>query len=341
MTSLTALRETDDGYLQMQRMVFDYWACWTLRAVADLSIADHLAEGGLTAAELAAREGSAPDTTLRLMRAAVSAGLVTEQADGRFGSTSLLATLRSDHPQSMRQLVLCMMGNWLPWNQFERGIRDGNTPSTKAFGGTMFDYLAAHPDEAELFTAAMAGGTGQWGPAIADAIDTSGVQCAVDIGGANGSLLRLLQDKNPSLRGIIYDRPNIIEHAEAAIEQSGLTERTRVVGGNFFESIPSGDLLLLKFILHDWPDEQCVTLLQKCREALAPGGRIVVMEMIVGEANPLAGLFDMNMFIMSAGRERSLEEFDALFKAAGLKRTAVHETGTPQSVIEVGLAEAS
>ena len=99
MTSLTALRETDDGYLQMQRMVFDYWACWTLRAVADLSIADQLAEGGVTAAELAAREGSAPDTTLRLMRAAVSAGLVTEQADGRFGSTSLSATLRSDDPQ--------------------------------------------------------------------------------------------------------------------------------------------------------------------------------------------------------------------------------------------------
>jgi O-methyltransferase domain len=98
-------------------------------------------------------------------------------------------------------------------------------------------------------------------------------------------------------------------------------------------------LLLLKFILHDWNDDQAITILRNCRNALTPGGRIAVIEMVVGEENPLAAIFDMNMFIMSPGRERSIEEFDALFDAAGLKRTAVHGTGSPQMVIEVGLAK--
>lgn len=327
-----------DASQQIVAILMGYWGCWTVRAVADLSIADHLAGGSLTAAEVAAREGSAPDATLRLMRAAVATGLLTQEADGRFGATPLLETLRADHPRSMRAGVLSMMGNWLPWRDFEEGLRSGNTPSAKAFGGTMFDYLAAHPAEADTFTTAMAATTGQWGAAMADTLDTTGVQCAVDIGGASGSLLQLLQRKNPSLRGIVYDRSNIAELAQAAIAESGLADRTHVVVGDFFESVPPGDLLLLKFILHDWSDEECVRILQNCKQALAPGGRIAVMELIVREENPFAALNDVNMFIMSPGRERSLDEYDALFERVGLKRIAVHHTATPQSVIEVGAA---
>jgi hypothetical protein len=339
MTSAVASWKTGgDAYNQMVGTIFDYWSCWTVSAMADLSIADHLADGSLTAAEVASREGSGPEATLRLMRAGVAVGLLTEEADGRFGSTPLLATLRTDDPKSLRPWVQSMMGTWLPWPKLATGIREGNTPSTKAFGGTMFDYLAAHPDEAELFSAAGASLTGVWGPAFADAIDTSGVQCAVDVGGANGSLLRHLQRKNPSLQGIIFDRPNTIEHAEAAIKEAGLSQRTRAVGGNFFDSVPSGDLFLLKFILHDWPDSECTTILQRCREAMAPGGRIAVIEMIVDKANPYAALMDIAMFTSNTGRERSIEEYDALFEAAGLKRTAIHDTGTPMAVIQAGLA---
>jgi hypothetical protein len=331
-----------DAYHQMVGTLYDYWACWTTSAIADLSIADHLADGSLTAAEIAEREGSAPETTLRLMRAGVAAGLLTEEAGGRFGSTPLLDTLRSEDPRSLRPFVLSQMGSWLPWDQLAVGIREGSTRSTQAFGGmNIFDYLAQHPEEAERFSAGMVGMTAVWGPAIANAIDTAGVQCAVDVGGAKGSLLQLLQRKNPSLSGIVFDRPNIVEHAEAEIKRSGFPERTRTVGGSFFESVPEGDLLLLKFILHDWSDEECVKILQKCQEAMTPGGRIAVIDMIVDRANPHAALSDMVMLMACTGKERTIEEFDALFDAAGLKRTAVLETGTPQSVIEVCLGGAS
>jgi hypothetical protein len=341
MAAQAAPWKTGDAYHQMVGTIFDYWACWTISTIAELSIADHLAGGSLTADEVAAREGSGPETTLRLLRAGVSVGLVDEEADGRFTSTPLLATLRSDDPRSLRPLVLSQISGWMPWAHVAGGIREGSTASTEAFGGMdVFEYLAAHPERAEQFSGGMTSMTGVWGPAIASKIDTTGVQCAVDVGGGNGTLLQLLLRDNPALRGIVFDRPNIIELAKAAITQGGLEERTSTVSGSFFESVPEGDLLLLKFILHDWSDEECITILRKCRDALMPGGRIAVIDMIVDKANPYAGLADMAMFMACTGKERSIEEFDALFDAAGLQRIAVHPTESPQSVIEVGLVKA-
>src|SRR6476620_730555 len=174
--------KSDDAYEQMVGTLFNYWACWTVYAVAHLSIADHLAAGNLTAAEVARREGSAPHTTLRLMRAGAAVGLLTEDANERFGSTPLLETLRSDDPRSLRPFVLSQMASWLPWDRFVASIRDGVTRSTEAFGGSPFDFLAAHPEEAERFSAAMAGVPALWGPAIAKVIDTRGVRGAIDDG---------------------------------------------------------------------------------------------------------------------------------------------------------------
>ena len=328
-------------YEQMAGTIFDYWACWTISAVADLSIADHLAEGSLTVAEVAQRTGSATETTLRLLRAAVSVGLVKEESDGRYGSTPLLETLRSDDPKSMRPFVLSQISGWMPWDQVPTGVREGTTRSTQAFDGGIFEFLAENPEKAEQFAAGMTSMTNVWGPAIAKAIDTTGVKCAVDVGGANGTMLQLLQRNNTSLQGIIFDRPNTIKYAQEAIKQNGLGDRTKTVGGSFFESVPEGDLLLLKWILHDWSDDEAIKILQTCRKSLAPGGRIAIIETVVEDSNPVAALMDMAMLMACTGKERSLSEFDALFAAAGLKRTAVLDTGGPQVVIEVGHAEAS
>ena len=178
--------KSGDAYEEMLGTLYDYWACWTICAIADLSVADHLAGGSLTADEVAARGGSAADPTLRLLRAGVAVGVLTEEADGRFGSTPLLDTLRSDNPRSLRPIVLSQMGSWLPWGGFAAGIRKGKTAFNEAAGKNIFEYLAEHPDEAELFSGGMASMTAVSGPAIADVIDTSGVQCAVDVGGEIG-----------------------------------------------------------------------------------------------------------------------------------------------------------
>ncbi|WP_457142406.1 methyltransferase [Mycobacterium sp. URHB0021] len=319
----------------MTAMILGYWVSQTIRAVADLSIADHLAVCDLTAADIAQLEGSAPDTTLRLMRAGVTLGLFTSGADGHYGGTPLLQTLRSDHPSTLRPMALSFTGReyWLPWNEFVTAIRQGSTRIQTALDTDLFGYYERHPAEAQEFSDAMRSLTTLWARPAADVIDTTGVKCAVDVGGANGSFLHLLQSRDPLLRGIVFDRPNIVEHAKAEIERTGRSDRTTVVGGDFFESVPSGDLYLLKFILHDWEDAECITILRRCREALAPGGRIAIIELIVDDHNPVSALFDMHMLAISTGRERTLNEYDTMLAAAGLRRSAVRDTTGPQSVI--------
>jgi hypothetical protein len=306
--------------------------------VADLSLADHLAVARLTAAEIAKREGSAPTTTFRLMRACVAIGLLTADANGRFGSTPLLQTLRKDTPGSLRDLALAITqpSQWLPLNEFVTSVRTGQSQVSAALGMDFFDYLEQHPSQAREFSAGVGSTTALWAADAAEAIDTSGVKLAIDVGGATGSLLQLLQEANPELRGIVFDRPNIVDDAVAQIARAGLAERTEVVGGDFFESVPPADLYLLKFILHDWDDMRAITILRRCRDAMIPGGKVAIVEMVVGEPSDpgFGALMDINMLAASPGQERSLEEYDTLLAAAGLRRTGVFTTNSPQTVIE-------
>jgi O-methyltransferase domain/Dimerisation domain len=323
-------------------MMFGHMVSQTVRAAADLSLADHLDTAQLTAGEVAEREGSAPETTFRLMRACVALGLLTADADGRFASTPLLATLKKDEPGSMRDLALAttLPVQWLPWSEFISSVRTGKSQAGAALGMDFFEYLERHPDQACDFSAGMRTTTALWAADAAKAIDTTATKLAVDVGGATGSLLSLLQEANPTLRGIVFDRPNIVADAVAEIARKGLSERTEVIGGDFFEWVPSADLYLLKFILHDWDDDRCVTILNRCREAMTPDGRIAIVEMVVGEiADPgLGAVIDMNMLAATTGQERSLDEYDALLAAAGLRRIALHVTQSPQSVIEAAVA---
>jgi hypothetical protein len=222
-----------------------------------------------------------------------------------------------------------------PVRMRERFAARGRTQVEAALGTDFFGYLGQHPSQARDFSAGMARTTSLWA-AEAEMIDTKGVSLAVDVGGANGSLLHLLQDADPDLCGIVLDRPNVVGDAVAETDRRGLAERTEVIAGDFFEPVPSADLYLLKFILHDWDDERSVKILERCRQAMAPGGRIAVIEIILGElSDPGPGaLMDMNILAVVPGQERSLAEYDALLTAAGLRRRAIHVTRSPQSIIE-------
>ena len=327
-----------DTHQQMAEMMFGFCVSQIVRTAAELNLADHLTAGPLTAQEIAEREGSAPTTTLRLLRACVALGLVTSDAENRFEATALLDTLRTDAPRSMRAMVMAVTNSahWLPWLRFGASVRTGHSQAYNALGMDIFDYFEQNPSQAREFSAGMSSGTSVWAPPLVELIDTTNVRRAVDVGGANGALLALLQKANPTLRGIVFDRPNIARDAEAIIARSGFPDRTEVVGGDFFDAVPPGDLYLLKFILHDWDDESCVKILRRCREAMEPGGRIAILEVIVGDdsQDTLGALMDLNMLACAGGRERTLPEFDALLHRAGLRRSAVLTADSPQSVIE-------
>lgn len=319
---------------RMMQMITGYWVTQIVGTVATLGIIDHVAGGTATAETIASACGGEPRATLRLLRAAVSLGLLT-CSEARYAVTPLGEMLASS-AGSMRGMAIAQSapGHWLPWGRFTEAVRSGSRQTLPALGAEIFDYYGAHPDEAAAFSGAMEGLSSMVASDVALHLDTTNAKRAIDVGGASGTLLATLLDANTELRGVLLDLPHVVEAAKTALARFG--GRCEVVAGDFFTSIPEGDLLLVQNILHDWDDEQCGTILENCAKALLPGGRVVIIEQILSEdGQSLAALMDLNMLVMLHGRERTLREHDALIQAAGLRVRRVLQTRSPFSLLEL------
>ncbi|HKB97621.1 MAG TPA: methyltransferase, partial [Terriglobales bacterium] len=309
----TALEATDKDFERMMQMLTGFFVTQIAGAVASYSIADHLAKGPATAEQIAKAESIDSTATFRLLRACASLGLVTCDDGLRFSATPLLGTLRTNVPGSLHSMAIAgsAPGHWLPWGRFLDAMRTGQPQTVPALGATIWDYYAQQPEEAAAFTNAMHGSTSGVAQEVARLVDTSTAKLAVDIGGASGTLVHSLMTANPQLHGIILDLPDVVPSATAAAAALGLAERSSVLAGDFFASVPKADLYLLKHVLHDWNDGQSVRILENCRRAMRPGGRVIVIEWLlgeIGEPGP-APFMDLNMMVMLTGRERTLSEY--------------------------------
>src|SRR4029077_8125207 len=162
-------------------------------------------------------------------------------------------------------------------------MRTGQWQTVPALGSALWDYYAQQPQEAAAFTNAMHGFTSGVTQDVTRLVDTSTARLAVDIGGASGTLVQSLMTANPQLHGIILDLPDVVPSATAAAAALGLAQRRSVWAGDFFASLPESDLYLLKHILHNWDDGQCIRILENCRRAMRPSGRVIVIEWHLGE----------------------------------------------------------
>ena len=178
---------------------------------------------------------------------------------------------------------------------------------------------------------------------VARIVDTSSAKLAVDIGGASGTLVHSLLMANSQLHGIVLDLPDVVPGATAAAEALRLAERSRALAGDFFTDVPEADIYLLKHILHDWNDGEVVRILERCREAMRPGGRVIVIERLLGEIGEprLAPLTDPNMMVLLTGRERTLAEYCGLLKNAGLRFSKSTPLRSQMVVIEAVAAKGS
>jgi hypothetical protein len=334
----TALVATDKDFERMMQMLTGFFVTQIAGAVATYSIADHLAKGPATAERIAKAEGIDSAATFRLLRACASLGLVTCDDGLTFSATPLLGTLRTNVPGSLHSLAIAWSapGHWLPWGRFSDAMRTGQPQTVSALGATIWDYYAQQPEEAAAFINAMHGFTSGIVQEVARLVDTSTARLAVDIGGASGTLVHSLMTANPQLHGIILDLPDVVPSATAAAAALGLSDRSRALAGDFFASVPEADLYLLKHILHDWDDEQSVRILENCRRAMRPGGRVVMIELLlgeIGEPGP-APFMDLNMMVMLPGRERTLSEYCALLKQAGFRLEKDSPIRSSMAVIE-------
>ncbi|WP_328661679.1 methyltransferase [Streptomyces sp. NBC_00334] len=323
---------------RMLQMITGYWVTQVVRTAAELRIADHLHPAGATAAEVAEAESLDPQATFRFLRACASVGLASGQDGERFTATPLLRTLRTGAPGSLRDLALYggTASHWAPWGNLSEAVRTGAPQAEATLGAPFFDWLAGHPEEAGVFTASMSAMTRGLALQLADVIDLKDARTAVDVGGADGTFIHTLMLRHEELTGVVLDLPHAGADAVASAERLDVADRFSFVDGDFFEKVPTADVHLLKFVLHDWDDDSAVRILENCRDSLTPGGRVLVAELVVdrlGEPG-LPPLMDLNMMTLSTGRERSVDEFRRLFRRAGLNLSKVSASASLVSVLE-------
>ncbi|MBD0671610.1 SAM-dependent methyltransferase [Streptomyces sp. CBMA156] len=308
-----------------------------LRAAADTGVADALANGPATADELAAATGTDERNLYRMLRLLATRGVVAEGAQGRFTLTEAGQALRSDVPHSARSAVRMLTDHtfWLPAGRMTHCLTEGTTAFDTTFGLPFFDHFAQDERTAAVFHVGMAAMSDPENALIAAACDFPATGTVVDIGGGHGGLLLEVLRRNPGLEGVLHDRAHVLagHRLDGDKEVAG---RWTTHEGDFFSAVPTGDVHLLKRITHDWDDEQCVTLLEHCRRALRPGGRILVLDAVVPRDNAphQAKTLDLLMMASLTGRERTEADFAELLGRAGLRLSRVLPTGTVLSVVE-------
>jgi len=315
------------------------WATRAVATAARLEIPDLLAREPRSAGEAASALEIDAGAAYRLLRALASLGVLERRADGRFATTAVGERLRADVPGTFRDAFIAETDavHWRSWERVADAVRTGRPQPQQVFGLAAFDYYTQNLAEGEQFGKAMRNISRFAAAAVLEAYDFSGLETVMDVGGGNGSLALAILEKYPALKGRIFDLPYIEPQAKLGIQAAGAAARCRFESGDFFQAVPEGaDLHVLKFILHDWTDEECVRILKCCRESLEPGGRLLVVEMLVPEEirPDFVMLMDLNMLVMTGGRERTAKEFEKVLSDAGFEMTRVIPTKSPFSLIE-------
>ena len=319
-----------------------YLTSRSLHVAAGLGIADLLKDGPKSAEDLARQCDADPQALFRLLRVLAGHGIFAEDAAGRFRLTPAAALLQANVPGTLHDAVR-MIGDiagdgswWTAVGQLGHSVRTGESGFRRVHGTGFFDYLAAHPEAGAWFDRGLANFTTTENAAIAGAYDFSPFRRVLDIAGGQGGLLAEILRQYLGASGLLFDQPQVVQDP-AALSAAGLLDRCEIVAGDFFRAVPGGGgAYILKRILHDWNDAQCVRILRACREAMDAQSVLLVIDAVIPPGNdPHPGkIMDILMMALTEGRERTEAEFRALFRQAGLELTKVVPTPSVLSIVE-------
>jgi hypothetical protein len=334
--------EDQAAVASLARLIFGFMPAQMVHAAAALGLADLIGVGSRTPADLAEATGAHADSLRRLLRALTVLGLFAEAKPDRFALTPVGAALRADVAHSVRPLVMSLFDDtiWRSWGDLAYAIRTGRPALERTTGRPLFEYFAADGARSAAFNAAMSAGTRTDAALLVAEWDFSRYRTVIDVGGGNGALLATVLLAHPGLRGVVFDTPAGAKQAAATLAAAGVDQRGRIEVGDFFESVPAGgDAYLLKSVLHDWDDERCVTILRNCRLAMSVGDRVLAVEMVLPDrigpdVDPFAVITDVNLMVLTTGRERSEADFRRLFHLAGFDVVAVSGPVGRHRVIE-------
>ncbi|MET9270967.1 methyltransferase [Kribbella sp. NPDC003557] len=318
-----------DASRELLRLIGGYQVSQAISVAARLGISDVLATSPQTLPELAQSTGADVPALTRLMRALTALGLYTVD-DGTYANTELGAALRVDAPRSAAGWArfIGTGSYWQTQAALEQSVRSGETAFSIVHGEPVWEYRARHPEEQDAFDAAMTSMADAVTDAVVAAYDFGRYGTVVDVGGGHGRLLLGILERYPAVKGVLFDQPDVVAGASA--------DRFQVVGGDFFDSVPAGDALVLKSVIHDWADAESIAILRNCRAALPADGRVLLVEQLLDlSPDPVRTAFsDLNMLIMTGGRERTTDEYRALLAAAGLDLVGTVATASTTFVIE-------
>jgi ubiquinone/menaquinone biosynthesis C-methylase UbiE len=321
------------------QMASGYWVSQSIYVAAKLGIADLLKDSPKSCDELATATGTNAPSLYRVLRALASLGVFAETQPNHFTLTPIAACLQSDVPDSFRAFVI-LLGeeHYRVWGDLLHGVQTGGRSFEHIYGMNIFEYLAQNPESAKIFDESMTNFSVFESAAIAASYDFSSIQTLVDVAGGEGHLIASILKSNPTLKGVLFDQPYVIERAKRFLEAEGVLERCQLAAGNFFESVSEGgDAYILKHIIHDWDDERAIAILKQCHKVMPDNGKLLVAEQVIPPGNePFMGkLLDLNMLVMTpGGRERTEAEYRALFEKAGFKLTRIVSTQEDVSIIE-------
>ncbi len=296
----------------------------SLGIIVQLGIPDLLHSGPATAESLAEKTNTHAPSLSRLLQTLVSLGFLSSSGN-EFKNNSFSDILREEHPETMRWAVLVMSSDWYweIWNRAPGTIETGKSGTEQWKGLSFFDFIKSNPTASEHFNKAMAAYSSVSTPFLLSGFDFSPYSKICDIGGGTGTVLMEILEKYPLTQGVVLDLPEVIEEAKTEIKNKESGRRIELVSGDFFVAIPPNcNLYLLRSIIHDWNDEQCIQILTNIKKSLLEKGKIVVIEKILPDDKDyhLTRLLDLQVLILTgAGKERTFKELERLFIGAGLK----------------------
>jgi hypothetical protein len=335
---MTAQPQTLPAHVGILQIMTGAHVAGAVSCLAQLGIPDLIEAAPKSAEELASQIAADPQALYRLMRATASVGVLSEGPDGKFSQTPLSKVLCSNATPSLRAFAIMGGREWHArgWSQLEYCVRTGKQALEQIYGAHIFEYLKQHPEEGQIFHDAMTALSMIDSPAVADAYNFEGVRSIVDVGGGHGLLLATILKRNPHLRGTLYEVPHVVEGAANGPLKSVL-ERCTLASGDMFSSVPAGaDAYIMKHIIHDWPDDRCLQILEACRKGVNSGGRLLVVDSVIQPGNEFSpGKFlDLQMLIFPSGCERTEKQFRDLLAAAGWRLSRIIPTAASDSIVE-------
>jgi hypothetical protein len=314
------------------------WMSQTLSVAARLGIADLLAAGALSSDALAAKTATHPESLYRILRALASAGIFTETTPGTFANTAIGETLRSDAPNSMRQIAIMFNDPWQlqNWAELGRSVATGScAPDLR--GVNLFDQIGSDSEALATFQGAMSDLSRGASKAVLASYDFNGISTLADIAGGHGLLLTDIMRANPAMKGMLFERPEVLKGAQAGPYVKGLEDRLSLSSGDFFANVPAGaDSYMMKHILHDWSDELSAKILRNIRSVIPATGRLLLVEAVVPPGNDFhpSKWIDIEMLVNPGGKERTAPQWETLLAQSGFRLSRIVPTPSLFSVVE-------